>query len=315
MSYNTRGLLDACLTSLQPVYDTGLAEVWVVDNGSADGSPEMVAERHPWVQLICPHGNLGFGPAVNLVAARTDTPWIAPANADIRVTEDALATLIATGEEHLAAGAVAPRLILPDGTTQPSIQIFPSLGATLVRLSRLSRFSPAVGRWLHLSTAWDPDRRAEGPWATGAFLLVRRAAFEQAGGFDEAVWMYGEDLELGWRLREHGWSTVYEPAAVVHHDHSVASTAAFGDQLLDRSVGATYDWLARRRGLRQTRAIAAVQLADARARVAIAAVLGRRSEAWRRRGAEAELDLRKHRLGLRPAEELLRVHRPPDHSS
>lgn len=314
VSFNTRELLDTCLTTLHASQQAGLAEVWVVDNRSTDGSAEMVADRHPWVQLVRPAANLGFGPAVNLVAARTRTPWIAAANSDIRVGEEALQTLVATGEADLSAGAVAPRLILPDGSTQPSIQIFPSLGATLVRLSRVARFVPAVGRWLHLSSAWDPDRRAQGPWATGAFLLLRRAAFERVGGFDEAVWMYGEDLELGWRLQEEGWTTVYEPAAVVHHDHSVASTAAFGDGLLDRSVGASYDWLARRRGLRHARAIARAQLADAWVRSVIARPLAPRSEVWRRRGEEAALDIRKHRLGLRPAEEMLRGQGRPDQS-
>ena len=310
VSYNTRDLLDACLTSLIEAHESGLAQVWVVDNGSTDGSPEMVADRHGWVQLVRPESNIGFGAAVNLVAAHTDTPWIAPANADVRVTDRALATLVETGESDLAAGAVAPRLILPDGSTQPSIQIFPDLGSTVLRLSRIARFVPAVGRRLHLSSFWDPDRRAEGPWATGAFLIIRRAAFEQAGGFDETIWLYGEDLELGWRLHEEGWTTVYEPAAVVFHDHSVASTAAFGDQLLDRSVGASYDWLARRRGVPQTRAIARLELADARARLVVARLLGGRSEAWRRRGEEAALDVRTHRLGLRPAEEMLCDRRP-----
>ena len=71
VSWNTRELLAACLRSLQPEADAGRAEVWVVDNASTDGSPDLVREEFPWATLVASEDNLGFGPAVNLVAART----------------------------------------------------------------------------------------------------------------------------------------------------------------------------------------------------------------------------------------------------
>ena len=77
---NVRDLLAKCLASMAPEFEAGRAEVWVVDNASEDGSAEMVRERFPWVHLIESDTNLGYGRAINLVAERTTTPWIAPAN-------------------------------------------------------------------------------------------------------------------------------------------------------------------------------------------------------------------------------------------
>src|SRR5215210_3916598 len=126
VSYNTRGLLDECLRSLRPDADARRAEVWVVDNKSPDDSADMVEREHPWATLIRSDVNLGYGPAVNVVAGRTDTAWIACANSDLEFTPDAIATLLAAGEAHPEVGAIAPRLVLPDGSTQQSVQPFPS---------------------------------------------------------------------------------------------------------------------------------------------------------------------------------------------
>src|SRR3954454_9161285 len=83
VSWNTRDLLRRCLDSLWPEVERGRAEVWVVDNASSDGSPELVRECYDWVKLIASGGNLGFGTAINRVARQTRSEWIATANADI----------------------------------------------------------------------------------------------------------------------------------------------------------------------------------------------------------------------------------------
>ena len=118
ISFNERELLTSCLRSLQADAEAGLAEVWVVDNASSDGTPDLVRERFPWVRLIASDSNLGYGPAVNRVADQTDAAWIAPANQDVELESGALAAMLRAGEERSGAGAVAPRLIGPDGATQ-----------------------------------------------------------------------------------------------------------------------------------------------------------------------------------------------------
>ena len=100
VSWNTRELLDRCLLALRPEADAGRAEVWVVDNGSQDGSPALVRERHAWARLVEPGENLGYGRAVNLLAERTSSPWIAASNADVALRPGALARLLAVVAEH-----------------------------------------------------------------------------------------------------------------------------------------------------------------------------------------------------------------------
>lgn len=248
VSWNLRDRLGDCLESLRADHDAGRAEVWVVDNGSSDGSPQLVRERHPWVRLIACRRNMGYGPAVNLVAARTTTPWIAPANADLRLEAGALTELLRAGARDPRAGALAPRLLLPDGRTQHSVHPFPSVRvAAAVNLGLGARI-PGLGERLCLEGRWDPERSRTVPWAHGALLLVRRSAWQAAGGFDDAMWFYAEDLDLCWRLRRAGFTVRYVPTARVHHEHSAAATAAWGDDRHVRSQAAAYAWLRRRRG-------------------------------------------------------------------
>src|SRR3954452_1252357 len=115
VSWNTRDLLRRCLDSFATEVDGGRCEVWVVDNASSDGSAQMVRDEFPWVQLEASQENLGFGPAINLVANRTTAPFVGIANADIALRPGALDALLDAAAGDAGAGAIAPRLILPDG--------------------------------------------------------------------------------------------------------------------------------------------------------------------------------------------------------
>lgn len=308
VSWNTRDLLASCLRSLASDAEAGRAEVWVVDNGSADGSPDMVAADFPWVRLELPGENLGFGAAVNRVAAATSTPWVAPANADVELTPGALATLLSAGDAHPRAGVIGPRLILPGGRVQPAAGRFPGLGDSLLLHSRLYKVRPSLGEQRYLTGYWDPLRPRVVEWLTGAFLLVRRAAWDAVGGFDEEQWMYAEDLDLGWRVARAGWESRYEPAAVVHHHHSASAVQAFGteDDVQQRWMASTYAWMLRRRGPLQTRATAALNVADAGLRAGVLAALARRDPTrWEERLRLARRDVGQHRQGLRGRADLL----------
>jgi N-acetylglucosaminyl-diphospho-decaprenol L-rhamnosyltransferase len=124
------------------------------------------------------------------------------------------------------------------------------------------------------------------PWAVGAFLLVRREAWDAVGGFDERQWLYAEDLDLGWRLRRAGWATRYEPGAVVDHVSAAATGQVYtaAGAIAERWQRSTYGWMVRRRGLAVTWAVAAANAAGAAARwlvMAPAAVLA--PDPWRER--------------------------------
>lgn len=268
VSWNTRELLERCLDSLAGDLAAGRCEVVVVDNGSRDGSPAMVAERFPAVELIEAGANLGFGPAVNLGARAGAEPaprWIAAANADVELEPGALGALLARAERNPRCGAVAPRLIAPNGSTQHSVHRFPDVGLSLAAISGVGRL-PWVGERLLIEGRWNPEIAREVPWAHGAFLLFRGAAFAAAGGFDERQWMYAEDVDIAWRLREAGYAFVYEPAARVRHAGSAAAIQAFGDERSARHIRAVYAWMARRRGIARARTFALVNTAGAAVR-------------------------------------------------
>ncbi|MGH7316549.1 MAG: glycosyltransferase family 2 protein, partial [Candidatus Rokuibacteriota bacterium] len=274
VSWNTRDLLARCLDSMRPDVDRGAAAVWVVDNGSTDGSPELVREAYGWAHLIEPGHNLGFGRAVNLVAERAPGRWIAAANADIELGGGALAALVAAGESDPRAGAVAPRLLLPDGSTQHSVHRFPTLSLALITALGIPRLSSGLGDRLCLEGHWDPERARYVDWAHGALLLVRREAFEAAGGFDPVQWMYAEDIDLAWRLERAAFKVAYEPAAVVRHAVSASTTQAFGDAGRgQRHIAASYAWMLRRQGLALTWASALVNLMGIAARFAVLSLL------------------------------------------
>jgi GT2 family glycosyltransferase len=312
VSWNTRELLRACLRSLEPAAVAGRAEVWVVDNASNDGSAELVAREFPWVRLIASAENLGFGAAINAVAERTtaaaaaertvaagtvaertaagaQAEWIACANADVALRPGALEHLLSAGAADPRAGIVAPRLILPDGSTQHSAHPFPGVAATLAFNLGLGRLSPALARRLTLDGHWDQSAPRIVDWAHGAFLLVRRSAFDAVGGFDPRQFLYAEDLDLAWRLARAGWHTRYAPAAVVDHAHSAAISQLYGDERDARAQANAYTWLLRRRGPVVMRTCALLNTLGAGVRAGAAtprAALGRGDaglEAWRLR--------------------------------
>jgi GT2 family glycosyltransferase len=300
VSWNTRDLLRRCLASFASEADSGRCEVWVVDNASSDGSAEMVREEFPWVRLEASQENLGFGPAVNLVARQTTTPWIGVANADIALQPGALDALREAGSSDPRAGAIAPRLILPDGSTQHSVFTFPTIGSTVVVASGAGRLVKPLGERNLLLGMFDAERARRVPWAIAAFLLVRREAWDAIGGFDEHQWMYAEDLDIGWRLHKEGWATRYEPRARVEHESSASTEQAWGDAgKTERWQRSTYAWMLRRMGAPRTRAVAAIQIAGQLIRLAwllpAARVAPTRFE--RRRNA-ARWWIRLHRAGL-----------------
>lgn len=264
VSWNTKELLRTCLRSLAPDLEDGFATVTVVDNCSTDGSADLVEEEFERVRLIRAGENLGFGRAVNLGAEGTSAPWVAPANADIAFRPGSLRALVESGEAVARAGAVAPRLELPDGRTQHSVHSFPGIRLGLALHFGLTSLSRNLGNRLLIEGAWDPERRRFVDWAHGAFLLVRRSAWETVGGFDPEQWMYAEDLDLCWRLRRSGWACLYEPDAAIRHEESASARKAFDDdERRERHLVAALTWFRRRKGAIAAASYAAINWAGA----------------------------------------------------
>jgi N-acetylglucosaminyl-diphospho-decaprenol L-rhamnosyltransferase len=190
-------------------------DVVLADNGSTDGAVELAAGR-PGVRLLPTGGNLGYGRAANVGSAGGDEEWLLVANPDVEWGPGALDELLAATERWPAGGAFGPAILTPEGALYPSARSFPSLSrgighALLGWWWPRNRFTQSYRRERR-----DPVEATAG-WLSGSCLLLRRAAFDAVGGFDERYFMYFEDLDLCRRLGEAGWASVYVPSAVVVH--------------------------------------------------------------------------------------------------
>jgi GT2 family glycosyltransferase len=171
---------------------------------------------------------------------------------------------------------------------------FPRLSTALLASLGAHRVSPGLARRLFRGK-WDPDREGDVEWGMAAFLVLRRSAFDSVGGFDERQWMYGEDLDLCWRLHRNGWRVVYVPGVTVMHAGGASTSQAFGAATGNLPVlKAHYGWLARRRGPWTARAFWAVSASGAAFRVllySLGSAVGIRGARSRRRGAAEWLRL------------------------
>lgn len=216
ISYNTRQMTLDCLRALEADLKDAPAEIWVVDNASRDGSAEAIRAAFPQVRLIENPRNAGFGAANNLALRQAEGEFLLLLNSDAFVHPGAVAALAQYLRAHPRVGLVGPRLLNRDGSVQQSCYRYPSpLRAWMENLGIASLLSrhPVFGdyrRWAH-----ETERSVE--WVIGACLLVRREAYEQAGGFDEDFFMYQEETDWQRRLRDGGWEIAFTSAAQVTH--------------------------------------------------------------------------------------------------
>ncbi|MBN1888229.1 MAG: glycosyltransferase family 2 protein [Thermoflexales bacterium] len=212
LSWNTAPLLADCLRSI-PAGAEGIDyQLIVVDNGSSDGSADMVARDFADARLIRNADNMGFTRANNQgIRASGAARYILLLNSDTLVRPGALHALVHFMDEHPQAGAVSPRLLRPDGSPQPyAFGGDPTPGYLLMRgLKQL-----VLHRYLH---DWATGSVQEVDWVSGACLMVRREALEQAGLLDEAIFMYFEDNDWCLRIRQAGWKVYYNPQVEIVH--------------------------------------------------------------------------------------------------
>ncbi len=299
VSWNTRELLRRCLRSFAAYAEGGVTDVWIVDNSSNDGSADVVRDDFPWAQLVALGHNAGFGPAVNLVAERTSSPWLILANADTAPRPGAIEALLEAAAADPGAGVLAPRLVLPDGCTQHSVFAFPTVPFTFLFNAGLFHLSRRLSDRLAIAGKWDSTRARRVPWAVGAFLLVRRQAWDDVHGFDPGQWMYAEDLDLGWRMRAAGWATRYEPRADVDHHGAASTTQMWGPDPRPRWQRSAYSWMMRRFGPARTRAIALMNLVGTAARyVALAPAARFAPDRWAEHRRTLAPWMRSHLAGL-----------------
>ncbi len=220
VNFNDGGLLASCVASLRR---EGVGEVIVVDNGSSDLSLVGLRAADPAATIVETGENLGYGGAVNRGAARTDAPFLLVLNADIDLRPGALAPLVATFDADPEVGLVGPRLLNTKGSLYPTGRRFPSRvdAAGHALLSLVAPQNRFTARYKLLD--WDRTGKQRVDWISGACFLVRREAWEDLHGFDEAFFMYMEDLDLCWRAWRAGWAVALEPASEVLHFQGVST--------------------------------------------------------------------------------------------
>ena len=214
VSYNSRDQLRACV---EPLLELSGVNVIVVDNASPDGSLAAVSDLP--LTAIQLRSNGGFAHGVNAGWAAGTAPYVLLLNPDAHVKADSLQALVAALEESEAVGAVAPRIVHPDGSTDYSQRRFPRLRSTYAQAVFLHRVFPTAS-WTDELVRDEAayQRRTTPDWVSGACILVKRSALEELSGLDEGFFMYCEDIDLCRRLRSSGYELVFEPAAVVEHE-------------------------------------------------------------------------------------------------
>jgi N-acetylglucosaminyl-diphospho-decaprenol L-rhamnosyltransferase len=243
VNYNVCALLRDCLKSVYA--STGVTcEVCVVDNASPDDSADMVLHEFPQAHLIRNTENMGYAAANNLglryfgfedqsetlalhpqrgASVRNQKPEIPRyallLNPDTVVPPDAFAQMIQLMDDHPDFGVSGPKLVRLDGSLDLACRRgFPTVEVSFWRLTKLSKLFPRSKRFGRYNMTYlDPDQAAEIDAVVGAFMLVRHEAIAQAGLLDEIFWMYGEDLDWAYRIKQCGWKVYYYPQVVVTH--------------------------------------------------------------------------------------------------
>ena len=217
VSYKVRYYIEQCLYSvLRSVPD---AEIFVVDNDSADGSVEFLHKRFPQVEVIDNGCNAGFGKANNIALAKATGRYVLFLNPDTVVAERTIPGCIEYMDAHPDTGAVGVRMQYGDGhfalesrrsLPTPSVAFWHMTG-----IGRLFSHSRVFAKY-HLSYL-DRDRECRIDVVSGAYMFIRKEALDKIGGFDEAFFMYGEDIDLSYRILQQGYKNCYLPLPIVHY--------------------------------------------------------------------------------------------------
>ncbi len=219
VNYNVRYFLEQALGSVRRALRHIDAEVWVVDNNSVDDSVRMVEEKFPEVKLIVNHDNPGFAKANNQAIRQSSGEYVLLLNPDTLVEEDTFEKCLAFMDTHTDAGALGCKLIDGSGKFLPeSKRGFPSPWVAFCKTFGLSAIFPRSKTFNRYYLGYlDADQTNEVDVLAGCFMFIRRSALDRAGLLDEAFFMYGEDIDLSYRIIQAGYRNYYFPETKIIH--------------------------------------------------------------------------------------------------
>jgi N-acetylglucosaminyl-diphospho-decaprenol L-rhamnosyltransferase len=238
VTYNALPWVERCLESVRG------RETIVVDHGSTDGTLEAVQRRFPDA-LLLRRENRGYGAGLNAGLQAASNDFALLLNSDAWAQGDAVERLTAFAESRPRAGLVGPRALNPDGTRQLTVRAFPTLWRLATEYLFLRKLAPR-SRALNSFYAGglDLSRAQKVDWVMGFAMLVRRAAMDEVGGFDESFFMFSEETDLCRRLWDAGWEVWYDPEAEFTH----VAGATHGGRMFDENVRGQLRFLTKHRG-------------------------------------------------------------------
>ena len=209
VSYNVRSYLDNCLASVRKALEGIEGEVFVVDNASTDDTLTLLPDRYPEVRFIANEDNVGFASANNQAIRLAKGEYVLLLNPDTTVAEHTLREAVSFMDEHPQAGGAGVMMHNEDGSLAPeSRRAIPTPWVSAMKMLGYS------SRYYMSHLPWDKPCQIE--VISGAFCLLRHSALDQIGLLDEDFFMYGEDIDLSYRLLKGGYQNWYLPLPIVH---------------------------------------------------------------------------------------------------
>ncbi|MHC4539781.1 MAG: glycosyltransferase family 2 protein [Planctomycetota bacterium] len=219
VNHNNKECLRSCLDSIYSDAPKTGFEVTVVDNGSSDGSVDVLRQAFPLVNFIENPENRGFVKANNQGIRASRGRYLLSLNNDTIIRNGTLGGLVRFMEEHPDVGVCGPKVLNQDGTLQLQCRrSFPTISSSLFYFLKLHRLFPRSERFgRYLMTQWDCNKPGDVDSVSGCCLMVRREVIEQVGALDENFIMYGDDLDWCYRIKQSGWRVCYVPDVQIVH--------------------------------------------------------------------------------------------------
>ena len=220
VSYNVRPLLTECIDSVRLALAGLSGDITVVDNCSKDDTVEYLQKHYPDVQLIINQENVGFARANNQAIRQTDSEYVLLLNPDTIVYEPTIRGCIDFMDAHPEAGGTGVRMLNREGKAAPeSRRAIPTPWVAMLKMLGFTR------RYYMSDLPWDEPSQIE--VISGAYCMLRRKALDEVGLLDEDYFMYGEDIDLSYRLLKGGWQNWYLPYDIVHYKGGSTQKTSF----------------------------------------------------------------------------------------
>ena len=229
VSYNVKHYLIQCLDSLQRALDGVDAEIFVVDNHSKDGTADTIARKFSTIKLTASNHNNGFAKANNIALRQATGEYVLLLNPDTFVGETTIKECLGFMDTHPNAGGLGVQMLKSDGSkAMESRRGLPTPMTSFYKMCGLCARHPTdrrFGKYFMCDMPWDKPGRIE--IISGAFFMARRSALMETGLLDEDFFMYGEDIDLSYRLLKHGYENWYLPAKILHYKGESTQKSSF----------------------------------------------------------------------------------------